>query len=141
MEIHAHGGPAVLAALFDAIQLCESLVSPSNAGSISSLRSLIRPAEPGEFSKRFFHYSSITNSDSYLFDFFHVLVPFVYFRAFLNGKLDLTEVEGLADLVNAETEMQRKLALRQVDGALRQLYEQWRSVLLKVCSLSFLILL
>ena len=36
-------------------------------------------------------------------------------RAFFNGKLDLTEVEGLADLVHAETEAQRKQALRQLE--------------------------
>ena len=35
------------------------------------------------------------------------------FRAFDNGRMDLTEVEGLADLLNAETEAQRRLALRQ----------------------------
>ena len=37
------------------------------------------------------------------------------FRAFLNGKLDLTEVEGLADLIHAETESQRMQALRQME--------------------------
>ena len=36
-------------------------------------------------------------------------------RAFFNGKLDLTEVEGLGDLIHAETEAQRKQALRQMD--------------------------
>jgi tRNA modification GTPase len=39
----------------------------------------------------------------------------VFYRAFENNKLDLTEVEGLADLLNAETEAQRRLALRQAD--------------------------
>lgn len=47
-------------------------------------------------------------------------------RAFENGKLDLTAVEGLADLVDAETEAQRLQALRQSDGALAELYENWR---------------
>ena len=51
-------------------------------------------------------------------------------RAFENGKLDLTEVEGLADLVNAETEAQRRQALAQSEGALRHLYEGWRAELL-----------
>jgi tRNA modification GTPase len=46
-------------------------------------------------------------------------------RAFLNGRLDLTEVEGLADLVAAETEAQRRQALRQLEGALGQLYGEW----------------
>ncbi len=46
-------------------------------------------------------------------------------RAFFHGKLDLTEVEGLADLIEAETEAQRRQALRQVGGALRELYDGW----------------
>jgi len=47
-------------------------------------------------------------------------------RAFLNGKLDLSEVEGLADLINAETEAQRLQALRQLGGGLGRLAEAWR---------------
>jgi tRNA modification GTPase len=58
----------------------------------------VRLAEPGEFSR----------------------------RAFINGKLDLTEAEGLADLVGAETEAQRRQALRQLDGALGRQYGAWR---------------
>jgi tRNA modification GTPase len=46
-------------------------------------------------------------------------------RAFENGRLDLVEVEGLADLVSAETEMQRKLALQTGMGALSRLYSGW----------------
>jgi len=63
-----------------------------------------RIAEPGEFSK----------------------------RAFYNKKMDLTEAEGLADLIDAETSAQQKQALRQMSGALRKLYENWREQLLKV---------
>ncbi len=62
----------------------------------------LRPAEPGEFTR----------------------------RAFDNGKLDLTAVEGLADLVAAETEAQRRQALRQLDGELGRLYDGWRARLL-----------
>jgi tRNA modification GTPase len=62
----------------------------------------LRPAEPGEFTR----------------------------RAFLSGKLDLTEAEGIADLVAAETEAQRLQALRQLDGTLGRLCEGWRSRLL-----------
>ena len=47
-------------------------------------------------------------------------------RAFENGKLDLTEAEAIADLVDAETDAQRRQALRQFDGALGALYEGWR---------------
>lgn len=47
-------------------------------------------------------------------------------RAFDNGKMDLTAAEGLADLINAETEAQRRQALRLMDGQLAALYEGWR---------------
>ena len=52
-------------------------------------------------------------------------------RAFANGKLDLTEAEGLADLIGAETEQQRRLALRQLSGELKQQYEHWRTDLIR----------
>ena len=51
-------------------------------------------------------------------------------RAFENGKMDLTEAEGLADLIDAETEGQRKQALRQMQGGLRGIYEEWKETLL-----------
>ncbi|XUY26693.1 tRNA uridine-5-carboxymethylaminomethyl(34) synthesis GTPase MnmE [Agrobacterium sp. rho-8.1] len=57
----------------------------------------LRPAEAGEFSK----------------------------RAYDNGKMDLLEVEGLADLLKAETEMQRRLAVEQTSGRLSGLYDGW----------------
>ena len=63
---------------------------------------VLRMAEPGEFAR----------------------------RAFEHGKLDLTAAEGLADLIDAETEAQRRQALRQADGALRVLYEGWRARLI-----------
>ncbi len=47
-------------------------------------------------------------------------------RAFENGKLDLTEIEGIADLVASETEAQRKQALAQSRGDLRNTYDDWR---------------
>ena len=47
-------------------------------------------------------------------------------RAFLNGKVDLLEAEALADLVSAETEAQRRLALLNSDGAQSALYLEWR---------------
>lgn len=46
-------------------------------------------------------------------------------RAFENGKMDLLEVEGLADLLQAETEMQRRLAVEQSTGKLSALYDGW----------------
>ena len=66
----------------------------------------VRLAEPGEFSK----------------------------RAYYNGKMDLTEAEGLADLIDAETSEQQKYALRQMDGNLKNLYSEWREDLLRVLS-------
>jgi tRNA modification GTPase len=56
-------------------------------------------------------------------------------RAFENGKLDLTEVEGLADLIAAETEAQRRQALRQAEGGLRHKAEAWRTALLGAAAL------
>jgi tRNA modification GTPase len=62
----------------------------------------VRLAEPGEFTR----------------------------RAFEHGKMDLTEAEAVADLVDAETEAQRRQALRQMEGALGALYENWRERLI-----------
>lgn len=53
-------------------------------------------------------------------------------RAFENGKLDLTEAEAVADLINAETEMQKRQALSQMGGALSSLYEGWRERMIRV---------
>jgi len=50
-------------------------------------------------------------------------------RALVNGRLDLTEAEGLADLLEAETEQQRRAALAVAGGALRREIEEWRSQL------------
>ncbi|UEM03584.1 tRNA uridine-5-carboxymethylaminomethyl(34) synthesis GTPase MnmE [Skermanella rosea] len=70
------------------------------AGLIDALSALegFRIAEPGEFSR----------------------------RGFENGKFDLTAAEAIADLVDAETSAQRRQALRQMEGELGRLYEDWR---------------
>lgn len=91
VELQLHGGRAVLAATFAALEQIEGL----------------RPAEAGEFTR----------------------------RAFENGKLDLTAVEGLADLVNAETEGQRRQAFRQMKGALGGPAESWRQRLIQALAL------
>jgi len=52
-------------------------------------------------------------------------------RAFENAKLDLTQVEGLADLIEAETQAQKKQALRQSEGELGRLYDGWRNDLVR----------
>ena len=51
-------------------------------------------------------------------------------RAFVNGRIDLTGAEGLADLIGAETEAQRRLALDNAEGGQRALYAAWRNRLL-----------
>ena len=53
-------------------------------------------------------------------------------RAFLNGKLDLLQAEAIADLAAAETEAQRRQALRQLDGELGGLYYGWRDRLTRI---------
>ncbi len=56
-------------------------------------------------------------------------------RAFLNGRMDLSEVEGLADLLEAETEAQRKLALQMANGELGRKVAQWREGLIRAGAL------
>lgn len=55
----------------------------------------------------------------------------------MNGKMGLTEVEGLGDLINAETEAQRRQAIRQMEGDLGNIYSDWRNRILKVCNIYF----
>jgi tRNA modification GTPase len=85
-ELHVHGGRAVVAGLLEALGRQVGL----------------RPAEPGEFTK----------------------------RAFVNGKLDLVEVEGLGDVIAAETEGQLRLAQRVAHGVLSERVERWQGELL-----------
>jgi tRNA modification GTPase len=56
-------------------------------------------------------------------------------RAFGNGKLDLTEVEGLADLIAAETQVQRRQAFRQLKGLIGDRAEEWRRELVEALAL------
>ncbi len=53
-------------------------------------------------------------------------------RAFTNGRIDLTEAEGLADLLEAETESQRRAALLMAEGGLRTQIERWRHQLIEL---------
>jgi tRNA modification GTPase len=66
-----------------------------------------RLAEPGEFAK----------------------------RAFLHGKMDLVQAEGLADLIAAETRMQHRQAMRQKSGAMGAVFDSWRAQLLEMLAL------
>ena len=79
-EFHLHAGRAVIDAVAAALAVHG-----------------LRPAEPGEFTR----------------------------RAFLNGKMDLVSAEAVHDLVAAETDAQRRQALRQLEGALGDLYRDW----------------
>lgn len=90
-ELHVHGGRAVVASLFTAL------------GRIAGLR----PAEPGEFTR----------------------------RGFENGKLDLTEAEGIDDLIHADTDRQRRQALRQLQGLLGHRAEDWRRQIIEASAL------
>ncbi|GJL96446.1 MAG: tRNA modification GTPase MnmE [Hyphobacterium sp.] len=56
-------------------------------------------------------------------------------RAFEHGRMDLTEAEGLADLIDSETPAQRQQALAQMNGVLRDLYEAWRAELISVLAM------
>lgn len=56
-------------------------------------------------------------------------------RAFLNGKMDLSEVEGLGDLLAAETESQRRMALQLSNGELARKADGWRSLLIRAGAL------
>jgi tRNA modification GTPase len=56
-------------------------------------------------------------------------------RAVFNGKLDLLQAEGLADLIDAETIQQQELALKQLEGEMSKTYEHWRQQLIKIMSL------
>jgi tRNA modification GTPase len=88
VELHCHGGRAVVDAILRALGELEGL----------------RAATPGEFTR----------------------------RAFENGRIDLTEAEGLADLLEAETETQRKAALLLAHGALRHHVERWNCKILEL---------
>lgn len=57
-------------------------------------------------------------------------------RAFLNGKIDLTAAEGLADLIDAETDAQRRQALAQAGGAFARLCDRWRDRLIEARALA-----
>jgi len=89
-ELHLHGGRAVIEAASRALIALD-----------------VRPAEPGEFTR----------------------------RAFQNGRMDLAQAEAVADLIDAETSAQKSQALGQLDGALSAAYSSFRRDLLKALSL------
>jgi tRNA modification GTPase len=88
LELSIHGARSVVSAL---------------ARCLSALPG-VRPAEPGEFTR----------------------------RAFLNGKLDLAQAEAIADLIDSETEFQRRQALRLLDGSLGRKAAHWRDLIVGV---------
>ncbi|GAQ03537.1 hypothetical protein ALT_0858 [Aspergillus lentulus] len=90
LELHLHGGPAIVKSVLAAI------------ARTSRPESLVRYAEPGEFTR----------------------------RAFMNNRLDLPQIEALGDTLTADTEQQRRLAVRGASDALSKRYESWRQQLL-----------
>ncbi|SCV01145.1 LAME_0G14356g1_1 [Lachancea meyersii CBS 8951] len=50
-------------------------------------------------------------------------------RAFQNGRMDLTELEGVGDLIDAETETQRRCAITSMTGLHKMIFERWRSII------------
>jgi tRNA modification GTPase len=90
VELHLHGGRAVVRAVEAALGAIEGL----------------RPAEAGEFTR----------------------------RALTNGRLDLSEAEGLGDLLTAETEAQRRMAIRAAEGGVRRQVEDWQARLLALAA-------
>ena len=101
LELHVHGGPATVKAVLSAIPKSQS-TSPHGNGNGNDKKTIIRYAEQGEFTK----------------------------RAFLNNRLDLAQVESLGDTLSAETEQQRRAAVRGTSGVLGKTYESWREQLL-----------
>ncbi len=91
VELHCHGGPAVVGAVLRAL----------------SAQPGLRLAEPGEFTR----------------------------RALENGVLDLAQVEGLADLIDAETEAQRRQAVRVLSGSVGRRVDGWRRDLIRAGAL------
>jgi tRNA modification GTPase len=91
VELHTHGGPAVIGAVLRALADQPGL----------------RLAEPGEFTR----------------------------RALENGVLDLAQVEGLADLIDAETEAQRRQAVRVLSGSVGKKVDGWRRDLIRAGAL------
>ena len=91
VEFQVHGSTAVVSAVLQALAGMDGL----------------RPAEPGEFTR----------------------------RALQNGQLDLSQVEGLADLIEAETEAQRRQAMRVLSGDLGKRAEEWRQKLIRAAAL------
>ncbi|CUS09316.1 unnamed protein product [Tuber aestivum] len=90
LELHLHGGPAIIRAVLFSISTLSTPQVP------------IRPAGPGEFTR----------------------------RAFANNRLSLPQIEALGDTLSAETEQQRKLSVQATTSGLSRKYEQWRKMLL-----------
>ena len=94
LELHVHGGAAVVKAVLAAI--------PRSIEGVNVGLDAVRYAEPGEFTR----------------------------RAFMNNRLDLTQVEALGDTLSAATEQQRRLSVRGTTSSLARRYEGWRQQLL-----------
>lgn len=91
VELHLHGGRAVIAAVEGALA-----ISPG-----------LRPAQAGEFTR----------------------------RALANGRIDLIQAQGLADLLEAETEQQRRMAVESAEGTVSRMVARWMATLSEIAAL------
>ncbi|KAL0260555.1 mitochondrial splicing system protein [Diplodia seriata] len=106
LELHVHGGPAIVRAVLSSIPKCSPpsrSASKGGGGSGPHTTTSIRYAEPGEFTR----------------------------RAYLNSRLSLPQVEALGDALTAATEQQRLLSVRgSASSRLAARYDEWRRALL-----------
>ena len=106
IELQCHGSRAVIQGLLEVLpsSLTENTsdVITNSGNTQQDYSSAVRMAEPGEFTQ----------------------------RAFANGKLDLVQVEALADILSADTSSQLQQALQQLDGRLSEVYDSWREQLI-----------
>lgn len=111
LELQLHGGNAILRAVLKALKTLGGTKSVKEEESISDkvvdLKLGLRYAEAGEFSR----------------------------RAFENGALDLTQIEGIRDSIDADTELERVSALPSFSGATKAIYHSWRQQLVESVAL------
>ena len=101
VELHLHGNPLIVQQVMAALASLTFPLSPA-ADDLSSPPIRLREATAGEFTR----------------------------RAFLNGRMDLLQVEALSDALTARTEQQHAQAMQQLAGSLSAVYEQWRRQLI-----------
>ena len=103
---------------------------PSQPSKEQLVQSALHYATRGEFGKAWAAFSPSATDDRGVVRGLRLADPGEFTRqAFENGGMELTQVEGLADLINADTDEQRRQALSQMGGSQRRQYEAWREQL------------